>query len=85
MIDTSHDFAQKTAPKLQLVKPRVPGVEYYVDHHDNTFYILTNADDAKNFKLVQAPDNAIGKSNWTDLITMKSTEKIEDVDLFHVS
>lgn len=72
-------------PKLQLVKPRVPGVEYYVDHHDDTFYILTNADDAKNFKLVQTPDDAIGTANWADLITMKLTEKIEDVDLFQVS
>lgn len=56
-----------------------------MDHHDDTFYILTNADNAKNFKLVHTPDHAIGKSNWKDLITMESTEKIEDVDLFHVS
>ncbi|KAL0138712.1 prolyl oligopeptidase [Mucor lusitanicus] len=82
VIKTSHDFTHKTVPKLQLVKPRVPGVEYYVDHHDDTFYILTNADDAKNFKLVQTPDDAIGTANWADLITMKLTEKIEDVDLF---
>ncbi|CEP07722.1 hypothetical protein [Parasitella parasitica] len=82
VIESSHDYTNKTVPDIKLVKPRVPDVEYYVDHHDDTFYILTNADDAKNFKLVCTPDHAIGKSNWTDLITMKSTEKIEDVDLF---
>lgn len=41
---------------------------------------MTNADNAKNFKLVQAPDHAI--DNWQDLIVMNATEKIEDVDLF---
>ncbi|KAI8639279.1 prolyl oligopeptidase family-domain-containing protein [Parasitella parasitica] len=82
VIESSHDYINKAVPNVKLVKPRVPGVEYYVDHHDDRFYILTNADNAKNFKLVSTPDHAIGKSNWTDLITMSSTEKIEDVDLF---
>jgi oligopeptidase B len=45
---------------------------------------LTNADNAKNFKLVQVPDHSIQEQHWKDLITMKPTEKIEDVDLFHV-
>jgi oligopeptidase B len=45
----------------------------------NNFFILTNAG-AENFKLVTAPDDSL--TEWKDLITMKPTEKIEDVDLF---
>ncbi|KAI8976952.1 prolyl oligopeptidase family-domain-containing protein, partial [Pilobolus umbonatus] len=77
VIPTHHDFS--TPAPIQLIKPRVPGVEYYVDHHDDTFYILTNADHARNFKLVRAADRS---SEWEDVITMNPTEKIEDVDLF---
>ncbi|KAI8340301.1 prolyl oligopeptidase family-domain-containing protein [Chlamydoabsidia padenii] len=65
-----------------LIEPRQSGVEYYVDHHQDSFYILTNADGATNFKLVKAPDGATGRSNWKDVVTMAPTEKIEDVDLF---
>ncbi|KAF7723205.1 hypothetical protein EC973_002280 [Apophysomyces ossiformis] len=72
----------KAFPEVKLIKPRVSGLEYYVDHHNTTFYILTNADGATNFKLACAPDHSIEKSNWKDVITMKPTEKIEDVDLF---
>lgn len=41
-------------------------------------------DNAKNFKLMQVSDEGIGHSKWEDLITIKPTEKIEDVDLFQV-
>lgn len=45
---------------------------------------MTNADNAKNFKLMQVFDNAKDKASWSNLITMQPTEKIEDVDLFQV-
>jgi oligopeptidase B len=51
----------------------------YIYIFQNNFFILTNAG-AENFKLVTAPDDSL--TEWKDLITMKPTEKIEDVDLF---
>ncbi|SAM00587.1 hypothetical protein [Absidia glauca] len=65
-----------------LIEPRQHGVEYYVDHHHDSFYILTNADGATNFKLVKTPDAATGRAHWKNVITVAPTEKIEDVDLF---
>lgn len=82
IIRADHDYKNKTPPEIQLVTPREHGLEYYVDHHDDTFYILTNGDNAKNFKLVQASDSSIAKEDWKDLIVLKPTDKIEDVDLF---
>ncbi|KAG0187414.1 hypothetical protein DFQ28_006378 [Apophysomyces sp. BC1034] len=81
VIDSSHDYT-KSLPEVKLIKPRVAGLEYYVDHHNTMFYILTNADGATNFKLTRAPDGSVEKSNWKDVITMNPTEKIEDVDIF---
>ena len=58
----------KSVRTLELVAPRRPGVEYSVDHHDDRLLILTNADDAEDFKIVSAPLHAPGHENWTDLI-----------------
>ncbi|KAI9254523.1 prolyl oligopeptidase family-domain-containing protein, partial [Phascolomyces articulosus] len=82
VVDASHDFSAGTTPKLELIEPRRKGIEYYVDHHDDTFYILTNADGATNFKLTQTPDGHLEKESWKDVVTMGPMEKIEDVDVF---
>lgn len=34
VIKSNHDYKNGTLPDIQLVKPRVYGVEYYVDHHN---------------------------------------------------
>ena len=56
----------------QLIEPRNNGVEYYVDHHDEAFYILTNADEAVNFKIVTAPVDAPARANWRDFIAHRA-------------
>lgn len=49
------------------------------------FYILTNADDTKNFKLVRSSLANFGRSNWEVIYTARETEKIEDVEIFRVN
>ncbi|KAI8069299.1 prolyl oligopeptidase [Gongronella butleri] len=71
-----------TTPSMVLMQPRQPGLEYYVDHHQDTFYILTNAQGATNFKLMKAHDGALRMDQWRDVLSMQPTDKIEDVDLF---
>jgi oligopeptidase B len=51
-----------------VVAQREPGVEYSVDEADGTLYVLTNADDTEDFKIVTAPAAKPGRENWTDLI-----------------
>ena len=52
----------------QLVAEREEGVEYSMTEGGNVFYILTNADDAKDFKIVEAPVTAPGKANWKEVV-----------------
>jgi len=52
----------------RLVAPRERKVEYDVSHHGERLLILTNADDAEDFKLVQAPVSAPGRAHWRDLV-----------------
>jgi oligopeptidase B len=51
-----------------LVAPRQTAVEYDLDEAHGTFFILTNADGAEDFKIVTAPADAPGRENWTDLV-----------------
>ncbi|TYC52257.1 S9 family peptidase [Rhodobacterales bacterium] len=54
-----------------LIAPRETGIEYSVEDHGDTLYILTNADDAEDFKIVTAPKDNPGRDNWTDLVAHK--------------
>jgi oligopeptidase B len=57
------------APKV--VEPRTVGLRYSVEHWDGRFVILTNADDAIDFKLVEAPVATPGREHWKDFVPHK--------------
>lgn len=56
----------------------------FLARNQDRFFILTNADNDGNFKLVQAGDHTLGRDHWKNLIIVKKEEKIEDVELFKV-
>lgn len=51
-----------------LVAAREAGVEYSVCDHDGQLVILTNADEAVDFKIVTAAYDATGRTSWRDLV-----------------
>lgn len=55
-----------------LIAERRTAEEYHVDHGGGDFIILTNADDAEDFKLVTAPIATPGRENWRDLVPHRS-------------
>ncbi len=90
MID-SHDHetsevrlidADKPDSEPIVVEPRKPQVEYTVTHHGDRLVILTNADDAEDFKLVTAPVDKPGRANWTDLVPHAAGRLIVSVEMF---
>ncbi|KAI8597183.1 prolyl oligopeptidase family-domain-containing protein, partial [Dissophora ornata] len=82
ILDAGHDFLTGKLPELTVVAPRSEGVEYYVDHHDDHYYILTNDNPKKNFRVMRANRNSPGRESWVELMEAKDGEKIEDVDIF---
>jgi oligopeptidase B len=54
-----------------MVRPREKGVEYELEEGGDIFFILTNADGAKDFKIMTAPVHAPQKENWTELVAHK--------------
>jgi oligopeptidase B len=52
----------------KLVAPRETGLQYDIEEGGDLFFILTNADGAKDFKIVTAPAADPRRANWTDLV-----------------
>lgn len=68
--------------RFRVVQPREQGVQYHVDHHGDRFLIVTNADGAENFKLVEAPVDDPGRARWTDVVSHRPDVKLDDIDVF---
>jgi oligopeptidase B len=52
--------------KARLIQARRTGLRYDVEHHGDRFLILTNKDDAVDFKIVSAPVATPEPEFWTD-------------------
>ncbi len=52
----------------KLVSKRETGLEYSMTEGGDVFYILTNADGAKDFKIMQTPVDKPSRENWTDVV-----------------
>ena len=53
-----------------------------VDEGGGTLYILTNADDAEDFKIVTAPATDPGTENWQELVPHNAGTLIIDMAVF---
>ncbi len=67
---------------FKIIQPRVRGLEYSLDHYEDQFYILTNKDGAKNFKLMKTPVDKTTMDNWVEVIPHREDVLLEDVDIF---
>ena len=68
--------------KFKIFQKRTRGLEYSIEHYENHFFVLTNLDQATNFKLMKTPETATSKTNWTDIIAHRNDVLLEDIDIF---
>jgi len=73
--------ADLSTPGFQLIQSREHEIEYYVDHHGDHFYIITN-ENAKNFKMMKTSVSAPSKENWEEIIPHRKEVMIEGFELF---
>ena len=66
---------------LRVVSPREQGHEYMLDHHGDSFFIVTN-DGAPNFRMVEAPVDDPGKHNWKEIVPHRSDVKLDGFEPF---
>ncbi|GAA4272252.1 S9 family peptidase [Aquimarina gracilis] len=68
--------------EFKVFQPRVRGLEYGIAHYNGDFYILTNADEAKNFKVMKVSEGNTLKENWQEVIPHRKDVLIEDIEIF---
>lgn len=68
--------------EFSVIQPRTRGLEYSLDHYEDQFYILTNKDEAKNFKLMKTPVDKTTMENWVEVIPHRKDVLLEGVDIF---
>ena len=78
--------ADSPGGEFQLFFRRQPGVEYFLDHHGDHFYVRTNAE-AQNFKLMRTPVDSVTPESWRsaaweEVISHRQRVKLENVELF---
>jgi oligopeptidase B len=56
--------------------------EYNVTHAGDYFYIITNTDGAKNFKLMRTPLTSTSRSNWEEVIPHRADVLLEGMEAF---
>ncbi len=67
---------------FEIFQPRVRGLEYNIDGFNDRWYIVTNAQNATNFKLMTTERSQTELAHWKDLISHRSDVLLEDVELF---
>ena len=83
-LTTEYQILDANTPdeKFRLFQKRVRGLEYSINHYGDSFYILTNKDEAENFKLMKTHETATSKENWVEVIPHRADVLLEDIEIF---
>ncbi|MBC8175592.1 MAG: S9 family peptidase [Candidatus Marinimicrobia bacterium] len=73
--------ANNPTGRFEVIHPREHEHEYSVYHQGDRFLILTN-DQAKNFRLMEAPITGPSRDNWKEFIPHREEVKLEYLDVF---
>lgn len=68
--------------EFRIFSPREKGVEYSISHYDGNFYVLTNKDQATNFKLMRCDETRTGSEHWQEFIPHREDVLLEDIEIF---
>ncbi len=75
--------AEQPNAEWKILQPRERDLEFSIEHYGNDFYILTNKDNATNFKLMKTPVDKTGKENWVDVIPHRNDVFLENFEIFN--
>ncbi len=74
--------ADQPSGTWKVFQPRERDLEYGLSHFNNDFYILTNKDDATNFKLMKTAEDKTSIDQWMEVIAHRNDVLLEDFDVF---
>ncbi len=74
--------ADNPTGEFTMLQSREKDLEFSVSHYGDHFYLLTNKDNAINFKLMKTPISNTSKENWVDVIPHRDDTLLEDFSIF---
>jgi oligopeptidase B len=74
--------ASDPSDRIKLVEPRRKDIEYYLEHHNDIFYVITNDDKATNFKVMKTPVKNPARPNWQEFIEHRETVRVDYIHVF---
>lgn len=81
---TEYRFLDANTPdgEFKIFQERERNLEYSIAHYQDNFYIITNKDEATNFKLQKVAETNTDKANWEDVIPHRKDVLLEDIEIF---
>lgn len=67
--------------EFKVFEPRHADWEYRIAHFNDKFYIVTNHE-AKNFRVMETPDNKTSMDNWKEFIPHREDVLVENIEIF---
>ncbi len=74
--------SNKPDDQFTLFNKRERGVEYSISHFEDHFYIITNKNNAFNYKLLKTELKNTSSENWIEVIGHRENVLIEGIDIF---
>ena len=83
-LTSEFQFLSSNKPDNQftLFNKRERGVEYSISHFEDHFYIITNKNNAFNYKLLRTELKNTSSENWIEVIGHRENVLIEWIDIF---
>jgi oligopeptidase B len=68
--------------EFRVFQQRQPDMLYGIDHYKDHFYIQTNADGAKNYKIMRTPVGQTEMAHWAEVLAHREQVMIESFTIF---
>ena len=68
--------------EFRVFQKRQPDMLYGIDHYREHFYIQTNADGAKNYKIMRTPVGQTEQSHWEEVVPHREKVMLEGFTIF---
>ncbi|QDO95057.1 S9 family peptidase [Formosa sediminum] len=83
-LTSEYRFVNADTPdqEFKIFQERVRELDYAIAHYKDSFYIITNADGATNFKLLKTNEIQTEKEFWVEVLPHRKDVLLEDIEIF---
>ncbi|CDF79128.1 protease II [Formosa agariphila KMM 3901] len=83
-LTSEYRFVNANTPdeEFKIFQERVRELDYAIAHYKDSFYVITNADGATNFKLLKTDEIHTEKRHWKEVLPHRKDVLLEDIEIF---